>query len=93
MTLGFWKSPSESKAKPVQPHFSAVLHAGGLLDLGRVLDETSTKKVPTKVPADSHSKLLQKLCNCSSLMIPRDFEPKKSTNGAVFVPVGLFKVA
>ena len=66
---------------------------GGLLDLEMVLYETSKKIVPTKVPADSHSKPLQKLLHHSSWMILHNFEPKNSKNGSVFVSVSLFKVA
>ena len=49
------------------------------------------KVVPTIVPADSHSKPLQNLYHRSSWMILHNFEPKKSTNGPVFVSVALVK--
>ena len=70
------------------------LDVGGPLDLGGIgsrLYETSKRIVPTIVPADSHSKPLQKLCHHSSWMILHNFEPKKSTNGSVFVSVALVK--
>ena len=75
---------------------TGIKYMGGLLDLGGIgggFHETSKKIVPTIVPADSHSKPLQKLFHGSSWMILHNFEPKKSTNGSVFVSVALFKVA
>ena len=69
---------------------------GGLLDLAKKKEANcmrhQKKIVPTIVPADSHSKPLQKLCHLSSWMMLHNFEPKKSTNGSVFVSVALVKV-